>query len=143
MLPRIFNEEPRMTSLFDSIFNDQMMPTFYRSAAGGCSNVNILDNEKDITIEITAPGFKKEHVNIDLNNDVLTVSAKVEEKNQEEEKNYIRREFCSREFSRSFSIPNYLDQEKVTASQDNGIISIVIPKKEQAIKKGPRQIKIR
>lgn len=143
MLPRIFNEEPKMTSLFDSIFNDQMMPTFYRSASGGCSNVNILDNEKDITIEITAPGFKKEHVNIDLNNDVLTVSAKVEEKNQEEEKNYIRREFCSREFSRSFSIPNYLDQEKVTASQDNGIISIVIPKKEQAIKKGPRQIKIR
>ncbi|NLK16150.1 MAG: Hsp20/alpha crystallin family protein [Bacteroidales bacterium] len=143
MLPSIFNEEPRMTSLFDSIFNDQVMPNFYRSAAGGCSNVNILDNEKDITIELTAPGFKKEHVNIDLNNDVLTVSAKIEEKDTEEKKNYIRREFCSREFSRSFSIPNYLDQEKVTASQDNGIISIVIPKKEQAIKKGPRQIKIR
>jgi len=143
MLPSIFKDEPRMTSLFDSFFNDQMMPNFYRSATAGCSSVNILDNEKDITIELTAPGFKKEHVNIDLNNDVLTVSAKIEEKETEEKKNYIRREFCSREFSRSFSIPNYLDQEKVTASQENGIISIVIPKKEQAIKKGPRQIKIR
>ncbi len=142
MLPSIFTNEPRMTSLFDSIFNDGMFPSYYKSASAGCSNVNIIDNEKDITLQLTAPGFTKEDIKIDLNNDILTVSGKVEENETENKKNYIRREFCSREFSRSFSMPDYLDQEQVSATQENGIISIVIPKKEQAIKKGPRQIAI-
>lgn len=140
MLPRVFANEPKMTNLFESIFNDQMFPSIYKTAKMGNSMVNIIDNEKDVTLQIVVPGYKKEDINIDLNNDILTISAK--EKEEADSLNYIRREFCSGAFSRSFTMPDYLDQEKVSAVHENGILSVVIAKKEQAIKKGPRQISI-
>ncbi len=140
MLPRVFTNEPKMTNLFESIFNDQMFPSIYKTAKSGCSSVNIIDNEKDITLQVVVPGYKKEDITIDMNNDILTITAK---ENEEVEKlNYLRREFCSGAFSRSFTMPDYLDQEKVSAVHENGILSVVIAKKEQAIKKGPRQISI-
>ena len=142
MLPRTFNTETSMPSLFDALFNHEYFPMQSKALKSMHSRVNIIDNEKDVTLELVAPGLKKEDINIDINNDVLTVSAKESVENEENNANYIRREFCSSSFSRSFTLPDYLDQDLITATQENGILNIVIPKKEQAIKKGPRQISI-
>ena len=141
MLPRTFNTESSMPNIFDALFNQDYFP-MQSKAIKSHSRVNIIDNEKDVTLELIAPGLKKEDINIDINNDVLTVSAKESVENEESNANYIRREFCSSAFSRSFTLPDYLDQDEITATQENGILNIVIPKKEQAIKKGPRQISI-
>ena len=142
MLPRTFNTESSMPNIFDALFNQDFLPMQSKVSKSINSRVNIIDNEKDVTLELVAPGLKKEDINIDINNDVLTVSAKESVENDETNANYIRREFCSSAFSRSFTLPDYLDQDEITASQENGILNIVIPKREQAISKGPRQISI-
>ena len=142
MLSRTFNTESSMPSIFDALFNTDYSPMQSSVSKSFNSRVNIIDNERDVTLELVAPGLKKEDINIDVNNDVLTVSVKENAEKEENNANYIRREFCSSSFSRSFTLPDYLDQEEIKASQENGILNIVIPKREQAINKGPRQISI-
>ncbi|MDD2563550.1 MAG: Hsp20/alpha crystallin family protein [Salinivirgaceae bacterium] len=131
-----------MPSIFDEIFNQDYSSMQSRISKSVNSRVNIIDNEKDVTLELVAPGLKKEDINIDINNDILTVSVNESVANEENSPNYIRREFCSSAFSRSFTLPDYLNQDEITASQENGILNIVIPKREQAISKAPRQISI-
>ncbi len=142
MLPKMFTNEQSLVNMIDAFFNSEMFPTFYRSAQCGYSAVNIVENDKDVTLEVIVPGMKKEEISIDVNNDMLTISAEIKSQD-EQNRNYLRREFKPVSFSRSFTLPDYLDVDKISATHENGILKVVIEKKEQAIKKGPRQIEIK
>jgi HSP20 family protein len=105
--------------------------------------VNIKEGKDDFQIEVAAPGMEKKDFKIDLENDQLTISS--ERKNEKEEKDdsYTRREFSYQSFSRTFTLPEHLvDGEKISAKYADGILRIIVPKKEEAKPKPPRTIKI-
>ena len=102
---------------------------------------NIIDNEKDFTIELAVPGMSKQDFNIKLDDDILSISVEREEQEEKEERNFTRREFRYDGFCRSFSMPDIVDQEKIIADYKNGVLSVMLPKSEEAKVQG-REIKI-
>jgi len=102
---------------------------------------NILDHEKDFTIELAVPGMSKDDFKINLDNDILSISVERQEVEEKEEKNFTRREFRYDGFCRSFSLPDIVDQEKIKADYKNGVLSVLLPKSDEAKIKG-REIKI-
>lgn len=95
---------------------------------------NVTENKEAYHIEMAVPGFSKEDFKLSMEKLVLTVSTEVEneQKSQEnEEQQYRMREFGRRNFSRSFSLPETIDQDSIKAEYLNGILSVTIPKKEE------------
>jgi HSP20 family protein len=107
--------------------------------------VNIRDNEENFKVEMAVPGMKKEDFNIDLENNILTISAedRAEEESKGENGNYTRREFRYSAFKRSFTLPEAADGDKIFAGYKDGVLEITIPKREEALPKPPKQIQIK
>jgi HSP20 family protein len=106
--------------------------------------VNIKETGDAFYVEMAAPGMKKEDFDIELDNNILTI--KSEMKSDEEMKEgelYTRREFSYQSFQRSFNLnKKIVDDAKINAKYNDGILSIVLPKKEEAKDKPARRIKI-
>ena len=104
--------------------------------------VNICEDEKDYTVEVVSPGFKKEDFKIAVNDDILTISA--ENKNESKDgngKEYSRREYSYTSFTRSFRLPENAKDDALAAKYSDGILKISIPKTEQQ-QKTSRQISV-
>lgn len=110
----------------DDFFND----SWTRSEA--LVPVNIKEEEKSFILEIVAPGLSKDKFSIQVNDDVLAIS--FENKEREEEKSesgkWIRTEYKTRSFKRSFNLGEKVDVEQITAKYENGVLVIDLPKKE-------------
>ncbi len=102
--------------------------------------VNIIEEESSFVLEVAAPGLKKDDFNISLDNQILTISSEVKEKDDEKEKNYSRKEFNYGNFSRSFTLPKNIKHDAITAEYNQGVLSITLPVKEES--KLTREIKI-
>jgi HSP20 family protein len=104
--------------------------------------VNIRENERDFELEIAVPGKKKEDFNIEVDNNVLTVSLEDKKEDEVKEDNYTRREFSFSSFKRAFTLPETVNEEKINASYTGGILRFTLPKKEEALPKPKRLIEI-
>lgn len=106
--------------------------------------VNIKEDDEKFELEMAAPGMKKDDFDVNLQNSQLTVSSEhKEEEEKKDDENYTRCEFCYHAFKRTFTIPrNIVDEEKIDAKYDDGILRIVLPKLETAKPKPARSIKI-
>jgi HSP20 family protein len=104
--------------------------------------VNIRETSNDFLVEVAAPGMKKDDFKVTLENNLLTISSQKEEQNEEQEGNYTRQEFRYHSFSRSFGMPSTADSDRIKAKYHDGVLSIQIPKKEEAKQKPPKQIQI-
>jgi HSP20 family protein len=102
--------------------------------------VNIKEEMGSFILELATPGLKKSEISLNVEKDVLKISHKTEGENTEI--NYSKREFNYAGFEKSFILPESVDVEKISANMDNGILMVNIPKKEEAIDKGPKEIKI-
>ncbi len=107
-------------------------------------SVNIKETTDAFEVEVAAPGFNKSDFNIELNNGVLTISSEkqISEEVKDDER-IARQEFSYQSFTRSFTLPELVEDEKITAKYKNGILTINIPKKEEAKPKPAKQIKIK
>ena len=114
-----------------------------RSYKGNSPAVNISEDEKGYTIEVAAPGIDRKLFNLKLENDVLTISTEKIENKDENSKNFLRREFNYQTFERTFKLPETIDQEKIKASHNAGILVLTLPKKEEEVQKAPRQIEVK
>ena len=103
--------------------------------------VNILENDDAFVIEIAAPGFGKNDFKINLEKSTLTIWTE-RSNNEVNDEHYLRREFGTRSFKRSYGLPESVDQDKIKASYEQGILRIDIPKKEEAKPKPAQTIKI-
>ncbi|NLP13203.1 MAG: Hsp20/alpha crystallin family protein [Clostridium sp.] len=120
-------------SFFDDFFNDSAFPVFFGS--GSNMRVDISENEKEYVLEAEMPGVRKEDISIEVNDNRLTISAKRDEKVEEKRGNYIRKERRASSMARSFSVEN-VESDKITAKHDNGILTLILPKKEQSRPEG-------
>ena len=98
--------------------------------------VNIKENDKEVIIDVAAPGLSKKDFEISVENNTLTISAHKEEEKVEEGTNIVKKEFGYENFQRSFTLPEEIfDVENIKATYKNGVLEIVIPKKEEEQKK--------
>lgn len=97
--------------------------------------VDIKETEKSFKITADLPGMKKEEINVDFHEGILTISASREENEEKEEGNYHRIERRKGSFSRSFRLGGDVDSDKIEASYTDGVLRVLIPKAETAQKR--------
>ncbi|ELR70073.1 putative heat-shock related protein [Fulvivirga imtechensis AK7] len=105
--------------------------------------VNVVENKQEYILELAAPGMCKEDYKLEVEDNILTISGESEKRNTEnQERSFIRNEFTCSYFSRSFILPEHINSDEISASCSEGILTIHIPKKEEAMKDNRRQIDI-
>ncbi len=132
-------------SLIDDLFNRDLPSVFTSNnfnTGMSLPKVNIKETADAYFVQMAVPGFKKSDFHIDIDNQVLSIATDLEEENEQKEDNYTRREFGYSSFKRSFTLPETVDDSKIKATYKEGILSIHLPKKEEAKQKPPRNIKI-
>ena len=128
MMPtkRMYNNDQNwLPTFFNDFFdNDWMMKTNATAPA-----INVVESDKDYKVEVAAPGMKKEDFNIHLgDNNELIITMEQKNENKEEHKKYLRREFAYSKFQQSFVLPDNIEKEKISASVNDGILTIELPK---------------
>jgi HSP20 family protein len=96
--------------------------------------VNVSETKENYKVSLAAPGLKKSDFRIDVEASMLTISSEKEETKEEGEPLYTRKEYSYSSFSRSFNLPEEVNQDKIEASYQDGVLNIVLPKKEDAKK---------
>ena len=92
---------------------------------------NIKETPKEYKLEIAAPGLDRDDFSIEINNHTLTVSAENELEKNDEEEGYSKREYSFNSFCRTFSLPENINEEKIEAKYDKGVLKITIPKSKE------------
>jgi HSP20 family protein len=127
----------------DEFFGKDLLQDFFATTTNyNMPAVNITESKDDFKINVAAPGLSKEDFKIDLHNKILTLSSEKEEKNEEANEKFTRREFSYSSFKRSFGLPELVDTDNINATYKDGILMIEIPKREEAKEKPARQITI-
>jgi HSP20 family protein len=143
-LVRFSNQVP---SLFDRFFDNDFLNWSNHNFSDTNTTlpaVNIKEDAEGFEVEMSAPGFDKGDFKIDLNNRLLTISSEKKVENEtKKDQEFTRREFSYQSFSRSFTLPESVEEDKISAKYENGILSLNIPKKEEAKPKPPKQIEIK
>ncbi len=129
---------PSFNSVFDSIFTDSF---FSGRDTAVVPAVNICETPDHFQIELAAPGLVKEDFKINLERNLLSISVEKEQQNQQQGKNFSRREFSYTSFVRSFTLPESADENNIEAKYNDGILLLQIAKREEA-KVTTRQISI-
>ncbi|WP_179857767.1 Hsp20/alpha crystallin family protein [Prevotella intermedia] len=128
-LPEVFN---------DFFYNNNMPRTNATAPA-----INVLENETEYTVELAAPGLRKEDFDISINNDGDLV-IKMEKKNEvkDEKAHYLRREFAYSKYEQTLILPDDVDKDKVGARMSDGVLNITLPKLNKSVQKVARQIEV-
>ncbi len=128
------NFEPLFKNLFDLGVNALTDNAHFPA-------VNISENEKEYQLEFALAGYNKEALKIKLENDTLTISAKIEPKDSTSAKTkYTRKEHATKTFSRSFYLPEQVKEKDIEATFENGILHLTLPK---AVKAKAKEISIK
>jgi len=134
-------------ALFDDFFNRDLFnwgQSNFSDTNTTIPAVNIKETNDNYEVEVAAPGMTKKDFKVELDGNVLTISSEKSNENQEkEESNYSRREFSYQSFLRTFNLPKeVVDADKIQARYSDGVLHLLIPKKEEAKQKPPRLIQI-
>lgn len=130
-----------------SFFDDSMLRDFFgwnnwQTQGNTLPKVNIVETNEEFRVEMAAPGMKKEDFHVELDNDMLTIHSEVSSELNNENTSFTRREFSYQSFKRSFYLPNTVEADKIKARYNDGILSLEIPKKEEAKRKPAKLISI-
>jgi HSP20 family protein len=126
---------------------DDFLPNFssllYDNNIKGYKNmpVNINEKEAEYVIDVVAPGFEKGDFKINLDNNLLTISAEVKKEEEDKNEKTVRREYSFSSFKRTFSVDEKIDAENIAAKYINGVLSISLPKKVE-VKTSTKEISI-
>ncbi|TDE02737.1 Hsp20/alpha crystallin family protein [Flavobacterium sandaracinum] len=139
---------PSVNTLFDDIFSKEVFDWTdknFSSIGTNLPSVNLKETENKLEVELAAPGLKKEDFKIEIDNNMLMISSEKKEEKEETRKkdNYVRKEFNYQSFCRSFSLPEYIDENKIEASYKDGILHVEIGKKDGVMKKKHKTITIK
>ena len=123
---------PTVFNLMDRFFQDDIMNTpQFRPA------VNIRETDNAFQLELLAPGLQKSDIQVQIDQHLLTVSFEKKQENEEKKEHFIRREFSTKSFKRTFTLNEKIDTENIQATYEQGILTITLPKtvqKEKQVK---------
>ncbi|MBK7883190.1 MAG: Hsp20/alpha crystallin family protein [Chitinophagaceae bacterium] len=123
----------RMPTVFDDFFRPWNEWLDDKSLWGRTLNmpaVNITEHKNEFQVSLAAPGLKKEDFKIDIDGNMLTISSEKEERKEEKDKKFTRKEYNYSSFSRSFTLPEKINKEKIEAKYEDGVLKISLPCKE-------------
>lgn len=126
MLPVMFNNS-WFPTVFDDFFNSDFMPRANSTAPA----VNVKEDEKAYTMDVAAPGIKKEFCRVNINEDGnlhIAIENKFEHKEGDKKQRYLRREFSYSNYEQVYTLPDDVEKDKVSAKVENGILTVVLPK---------------
>lgn len=132
MIPRTFSE------MLDTFFNDAVSTNV--NTGSFLPGVDVIENDKNYEINVMLPGMKKDEINIELEDGVLTVSGERKHESEQKNRKYHLIESRYGKFSRSFTLPRNINRDSVKAKMTDGILNITIEKDEKAVS---RQIEIK
>jgi HSP20 family protein len=132
-------QKPVFTSLIDDLFLNQDWSQINTTVPAA----NIIEADDHFNIELAAPGKKKSDFKIELDEGVLTISSEIETKSTEKEGSFTRKEFGYSAFKRSFNIPDSVSADKISANYKEGILSVNLPKKQEALPQPKKLISIK
>lgn len=137
--------KPRYTypTVFDEFFKDIWNDA--NGTSGSASYVpstNVWEDKDKFNVELSAPGYTKEDIKVEIDDNVLTVSAEHKTEAEKAEKTYTRKEFSYGSFKRSFTLPETVNTESINAKYENGILRLELPKKEVEVNKAAKKIDI-
>jgi len=139
----------RTTESTPAIFNDFFKPWnewFDGGLLGRNINVpsvNISEHKDEFRISLAAPGLKKDDFKIDVDGNMLTISSEKEENKEEKEKKFTRREYNYSSFSRSFTLPDEINKEKIEAKYEAGVLHVSLPRKAGTVKTAAKHIAVK
>ena len=147
LIKRNVGQAPALHRLFfDDIFGRDFFNwenNNYSTTSTTLPSVNIKETADNYEVEVAAPGMDKNDFKITLDGNQLTISSVKENEETTENENYSRREFSYQSFQRSFELPkNVVDEDKIIARYENGLLLLSIPKREEAKPRPPRMIEI-
>lgn len=139
-------------SLFPSLRNDFLTNRFFDglfdfdsdlfNTGSSIPPVNISETKGTFIVDLSVPGMAKEDFKVDIEDNILTVSSKRKEEKTENDKNFKRCEFSYSSFSRSFTLPENVDENNISAKYNNGVLKLTIPKKEVTVSKSKKEISV-
>jgi HSP20 family protein len=139
---------PSFSGFFDDLFNRDVFNwglSNYSSTNTTIPAVNIKETNDHFEVEVAAPGMRKEDFRVQLDGNTLSIYSEKQQLNKEDtnDERYTRREFSYQSFQRTFVLPkDVVDEDRIQAKYENGLLKLQIPKREEAKKKGPRLINI-
>jgi HSP20 family protein len=135
-----WSQPGRLSDIFDDIFT-KSMEDIDKKDCDCVPAANIIETENAFEIHIAAPGYRKNDIHVDLENNILSVYC---DKNQTEGQDikFTRREFGYGTFRRAFTLPKVVDSDKISADYKNGILMVNMPKREEEISRLSREIKV-
>ncbi|MEZ4777294.1 MAG: Hsp20/alpha crystallin family protein [Bacteroidia bacterium] len=139
-----FHHRPvvRFGNFFDDFITRDMARFAAANQFASVPKVNVIEQKENFTIELAAPGLKREDFHLNVHENTLKISAAAETEQTDNTGNYTQREFNYAKFERSFTLPKTIDQDNITARYSEGILSINLPKLPEAIRRPSREIEI-
>ena len=140
MLPVMFKE-----SWFPTVFDDFLNTDFMPRANTTAPAVNVKEDEKAYTMELAAPGIKKEYCRVGINEDgnlTIAIENKMEHKEENKKHHYLRREFSYSNYQQNYTLPDDVERDKISAKVENGILTVTLPKVVKEEKKFAKAIEV-
>jgi len=135
----------RTNSWIPTVFNDLFNNEFMTKASATAPAINVKETDKAYTVELAAPGMKKEDFNVHINDEGnLLIKMEKHEEQKEEDKNarYLRREFSYSKFEQTLILPDDVEKDQISAKVEHGVLTVELPKHEEQKAKVSRQIEI-
>ncbi|TXF79010.1 Hsp20/alpha crystallin family protein [Chryseobacterium sp.] len=132
---------PSFKNLIEDFWNTDGFPSPLFQGKHQYPTVNIIDKDDSYELTVSAPGFKKDDFKVNIDNGLLTISAETSSEKKEEKKNYLRKEFSTSSFTRSFRLPDNIRDEQIKANYQDGILNIGM-NKVHSEKREIKEIKI-
>lgn len=135
----------RMPSVFEDLFKpwNEWFDGGFWGRTMNIPAVNIVEHDNNYQVSLAVPGMKKDDFKIDVDGNMLTISSEKEETKEEKEKKFTRKEYNYSSFSRSFTLPEEINKEKIEAKYEDGVLKLVLPRKEEAKKPVAKHIAVK
>lgn len=142
-LTKPFEKQPSVFADFFKPWNEWFDSGSFFGKIMTTPAVNITENKNDYLVALAVPGMKKDDFKIDVEGNMLTISCEKEENKDEKERKFTRREYSYYSFSRSFTLPEEVNREKIEAMYEDGILKLVLPRKEEARRNAAKKIAVK
>lgn len=141
MLP-VLNRNSWMPEVFNDFFSNDFMTRANATAPA----INVKESDREYTVELAAPGLKKEDFNVNIDRDGnlhIHMESKNESKEEDKKSHYLRREFSYSKFEQTLLLPDDVDKDGIEAKANDGVLTVSLPKLEKVSEKTVKQIEVK